>query len=99
MKAREISELSACRSAAAAIDNARAVPFDDRPQAGSVEASSVGVGATELDRRELTEEDMRRLVAAEMRELMQTAASLEGIRTDRSAELRAGAAALERVLN
>ncbi len=99
MKAKEVSELSACRSASAAIDNARAVPFDDRPQAGSVEASAVGVGATEVARRVLTEEDMRRVVAAEMRELMETAISLEGIRTDRSAQLRAGAEALERVLS
>lgn len=90
--------MSACRSASAAIDNARAVPIQDRPQAGSVQASAVGVGATDVDRRELTEEDMRQLVAAEMQELMETATSLESIRTDRSAELRAGAEALQRVL-
>lgn len=73
MRARDRDAVSVLRVALAAIDNAEAVPVTDPPGAGAPTAGGsagmatahLGAGAAETTRRELTEEQMRALVATE----------------------------------
>lgn len=67
MRARDREALSAYRIAAAAIDNAEALPTE--ASAGAIELSPVGVGAAEAPRRTLTEAEARAIVQAEIAEL------------------------------
>lgn len=66
MRARDADAVSAVRTALAAIDNAEAVPApaEQRLTSGSSHVA-VGAGATEVARQELSEEQMRAVVAAE----------------------------------
>ncbi|MCA2208106.1 GatB/YqeY domain-containing protein [Nocardia rosealba] len=72
MKARDRSAVSALRSALAAIDNAEAVDVGDA-KAGALEDSAVGLGAAEVRRRELTEDDIVEIVRHEINERRITA--------------------------
>lgn len=69
MRARDRDTVSALRSALAAIANAEAVPVEQSGPAVATSAdiagAAVGLGAAEAPRRDLTEEQMRDLVAAE----------------------------------
>ena len=67
MKQRDTALVSALRATLAALDNAGAVPTDD---VGSLalELSPVGVGARELARRELSDDEVERLVRTEIDE-------------------------------
>lgn len=69
MKARDTVAVPALRSALAAIDNAEAVtPATPVGKGLAIEQAPVGVGATEVSRRTLTEEDVERIVGAEVAE-------------------------------
>ncbi|KAF0847845.1 GatB/YqeY domain-containing protein [Nocardia caishijiensis] len=72
MKARDRGAISALRSALAAIDNAEAVDIGD-VRAGALEGSAVGLGAAEVRRRELTEDDVVEIVRREINERRITA--------------------------
>lgn len=70
MRARDTDAVSALRTALAAIDNAEAVPIEDEQRATGGSAHVVLTsGTAEVDRRELSEEQMRGLVAAEADDL------------------------------
>lgn len=76
MRARDKDAVAAVRSALAAIDNAEAVPVSSdaaapgRSTGGSADVATphVGVGAADVARRDLSEDDMRAVVAAEAQE-------------------------------
>ncbi len=97
MRARDKPVVAAIRSALAAIDNAEAVPLDpsdDRHRAGAVEASAVGVGAAEAERRVLTEGEVVAVVELEVRERMQAVAAVGEHSPERADAIRAEVAAL-----
>ena len=98
IKARDRHGLSALRCALSAIDNAEAVDVtaDDRAaRAGAIEASPVGLGVTEVARRQLTEAEVSAIVRAEIETRREAAAAFEASgHGDRAAELTAGADAL-----
>ena len=106
MKARDVAGVSALRTALAAVDNAEAVPgspdHDHEPgplAEGVIAGAAAGVGATEAARRELTEEQVTAVVAAEVAERRAAAADYGAAGHDeRAARLTAEADALDRVL-
>ncbi|POM26436.1 Yqey-like protein [Actinomadura rubteroloni] len=67
MKSRDRTAASVLRTTLAAIDNAGAVAVADAG-AQAVELTPVGVGATEVPRRDLTEDDVEKIVRAELAE-------------------------------
>jgi uncharacterized protein YqeY len=85
MQARDMPTVSLLRTTLGAIANAEAVDHADHP------------GRTEVARRELTEDDIRRIVEAERDELLGVATELEDIGADAGA-LFAQAAILQRYL-
>lgn len=97
MKRRDRVGLAACRSALGAIDNAESHGVA-APRAGAVEAAAVGVGAAEAARRELTEDDIRAVVTAEITERLAAADQLPSNVAAHAEKLRAEAAVLERLL-
>lgn len=97
MRARDADTLLAVRSAIAAIDNAEAVPVEAAPAAGAIENAAVGVGAAEAQRRVVPPTEQEALVRAEIDERIAAAERLRD-QPGRSAALRAGADALQRVL-
>ncbi len=68
MKARDREAVAALRSALARVSNAEAVHVDSVPRAGAIEQARVGAGAADAPRRELTEDDVRGIVEAEVAE-------------------------------
>lgn len=103
LKARDRAAIAALRSALAAIENAEAVPVDAPPAGTSgnehVAGASLGVGAAEAERRLLTEEQVREIVAAEVRERTEAAAEYQRLgQPETAARLQAEAAVLSRVL-
>ena len=100
MRARDTTAVSALRSALAALDNAEAV--DAGQPAGPAVAThphlagtTVGVGAAEVERRSLSEDEQRAVVQAEVDERLAAAAQFDlGGRPDRAERLRAEAAVL-----
>lgn len=102
MRERDKLAVSALRSGLSAIDNAEAIPTepmtygDDSPIAGA----SIGLGATEAARRELTLEDVRTLLKAEIEERQQAAIEIESAgHPDRAEDLRREVAVLTSVLS
>jgi uncharacterized protein YqeY len=94
MKARDRRTALALRSALAAIDNAEAVEIGD-VRAGAIELSPVGLGAAEVARRELTEDEVVAIVRGEVEERRAAAVAYEAAgRGDKAAELTAEADAL-----
>ena len=97
MKARDLVAVSAVRSCLSAIDNAEAVDVSLAPgaQAGAIAGAVVGVGAGDVDRRDLTEQDISGIVRAEITERESAAAQYEAIgQKDRAERLLAEAAVL-----
>ena len=85
------------RSALAAIANAEAVPVEDAPALtdGPIAGASVGLGATEAPRRELTEDEVRAIVERERQERLHAAEESEaGGLGEYAARLKTQAAAL-----
>lgn len=101
LKARERDVAAAFRSVLGAIDNAEAVaapeplPVGDSPVAGAVS----GLGAGDVARRALGEEDIVAIVVAELADLRDSADDYDGLgQAERAARLRAGADAIDAVL-
>ncbi|KUL36948.1 hypothetical protein ADL22_23760 [Streptomyces sp. NRRL F-4489] len=101
MRARDKAAVSALRSTLAALDNAEAVRVDASELRGvALETSPVGVGSTEVARRELSEADVVSVVRGEAEERLAAAAQLTApAHADRAARLREEAAVLLRFLN
>jgi uncharacterized protein YqeY len=103
LKARDRVAVAALRSAIAALENAEAVPTDQATDttAGNehVAGAPVGLGVTEADRQDLTESDVRAILAAEVRDRTTAADEYDGLgRPDQAARLRAEAEVLSRYL-
>ncbi|MHC5903017.1 GatB/YqeY domain-containing protein [Streptomyces sp. S6] len=98
MRAREKTAVSALRATLAALDNAEAVPVDASALRGqAIEQVPVGAGATEAERRVLgEEEDVVRIVRAEVEERLRAAEQVEG--TAHAGRLRDEAEVLLRFL-
>jgi uncharacterized protein YqeY len=96
MKARDRLAVGALRSTLAAIDNAEAVDTTAVPSGSlAIESSPAGVGAAEAERRALSDDDVARIVRAEVAD--REAAALEydrAGRAERAAALRAEAQVL-----
>jgi len=108
MRSRDAVAVSALRGALAAVGNAEAVdPADHEHLATSsstgsehVAGAQVGVGAAEVARRDLTERDVRQVVAAEAESRTADAAVLDAHgQADQAGRLRAEAAVLQEVLD
>jgi hypothetical protein len=111
MRSRDRLAVSALRSGLSALDNAEAVPTERSGHSGHsgnsvrvdgdspIAGAAVGLGATETARRELTAEDERALVVAEVAERREAAAEVEAAgHQDRAAELQHEADVLEAAL-
>lgn len=105
MRARDKPAVSALRAALAAIENAEAVDVGaPGPAAAAVAATTTsehiagavaGLGAAEVERRRLTDEDVIVVVVAEVARLDEAASEYEDLgRPDEAAELRQQAAVL-----
>jgi hypothetical protein len=103
MRARDRAAVSAIRSALAAVANAEAVPVEPRgnpPTAGPVAKSAVGLGAAEVARLELSEDDVRSILHAEVTAHLQAAEHLRSVgQAARVVELQAQVAALRPFLD
>lgn len=67
LKARDQAAVAALRSALAAIDNAHAVEAPPAPRTGGVVAGAVsGLGAGDVPRRQLSDDDIAAIVRAEV---------------------------------
>lgn len=97
-KARDTIRVSALRSALAAIDNAETPDIAPlTPTEGAVAGAVSGLGAAEVARKELTDGEIRAIVAAEITERHTVAEQLpEG--HERSRQLHAEAAVLEQLV-
>lgn len=103
LKARDRVAIAALRSTLAAIENAEAPPAH-QPAPGAVGSEHVagsvaGLGAAEVERRQLTEDDLRGIVRAEVDERAAAALEYERVgRTDLAQRVRAEAEVLGRYL-
>jgi uncharacterized protein len=103
MRARDVTAVSALRSALSAIGNAEAVdPGSGRPVGSGSEyfaGAAPGLGAGEAERRGLTEEEAIAIVRAEADEREAAAREYErGGRAEAAASLRRGAECLRAAL-
>jgi len=99
MKARDREAVAALRSALARVSNAEAVDVDSVPRAGAIEQARVGAGAADAPRRELTEDDVRGIVEAEVAEHDHAAQHFTDIgRPDVAARVAAQAEVLRELL-
>ena len=98
-KDRDATRVAALRSALSAIDNAEAVDVRlDAQSSETIAGGVVGLGAAEAARRELSDDEIRELVRAEVDERMTAAAAIDTTHTERAASLRAEAAVLTGLL-
>ncbi|MFD9962423.1 GatB/YqeY domain-containing protein [Amycolatopsis sp. NPDC058986] len=101
IKDRDRVAIAALRSALAAIENAEAIPVEQSQKVSGehVAGAAVGLGAAEVERRHLTEDDVREIVAREVGERTASAAEYERLgRGDDADRLRAEADVLGRYL-
>jgi uncharacterized protein YqeY len=101
MKARDSAALAALRSTVAAIANAEAVEATPtgHASAGPFAGAVDGLGAGEAPRRELTDTDVRMVVAREIADRRDAADTYDDLgQTQAASDLRAQAIALERYL-
>jgi len=96
MRQRDAALVALLRETLAALDNAEAVPgAGDDPGSLALEATPVGAGAREVARRELSDDDVERLVRGEIGERRDAAAVYERAgRPDEARRLREQADAL-----
>jgi uncharacterized protein len=96
MNARDAAAVAALRCAMSAVDNAEAVDRSHAPPPTSVIGDvRLGVGAAEVSRRELSEQDAVEIVRAEVTERIAAASEYERLgRAEQATRLRAEAAAL-----
>ncbi|NUS73443.1 MAG: hypothetical protein HOQ05_08570 [Corynebacteriales bacterium] len=101
MRSRDKVAVSVLRATLAALDNAQAMPLSEVELKGvALEHAPVGVGATEVARRELSERNAVDIVRAEAAERLEVAAQLTSpVHADRAAQLRAEAALLLSFVN
>ncbi|MFG1926013.1 hypothetical protein [Cryptosporangium sp. NPDC048952] len=102
MKLRDREALSVYRTALAAIANAEAVTAGAEHRAGAIEASAVGVGAAEVERRALTEPEIAEIVRHEITDRHATASTIRAATAAPAAaaeRLEREAALLEAVLD
>ena len=103
LKAKDRVAISALRSALAAIDNAEAVapePTATTATSEHVAGGAAGVGAAEVARKELTDADMRAVVAREHQERTEAAETYAQLgREADAARVRAEAEVLARHLS
>ena len=85
------------RTTLEAIANAEAVPLANQPRAGALEAAPGGVGATEVERRQLSEDQIIEIVRREAEE-RRLAAGVPGIAEATRAKLTRDADHLEALL-
>ena len=98
IKGRDRLSTSVLRATLGAIENAEAVPVDAATGAAAggtgslaIEATPLGVGAAEAARRELTEDDVRAIVRAEVAEREHAADTYDRAgRPEQVERLRAG---------
>jgi uncharacterized protein len=101
MKARDRVTVAALRSALAAIENAEAPPAPE-PVIGdaAIAGAALGVGATEAERRTLTDADLTSILDNEVRERATAAEEYDRLgHTDEATRLRAEADILSRYLS
>ncbi|MFN8194040.1 MAG: hypothetical protein U0R80_07100 [Nocardioidaceae bacterium] len=103
MRAREQGVVRVLRSTLAAVANAEAHPVDHSAPSssggGRIAGAVAGLGAAEVDRRELSPADVRAIIEAERDERLRGAADLEQRGAAEHADsLRADAGVLERYL-
>lgn len=75
MKDRDRDRMKVLRSVLGAIGNAEAQPVEDHPTSNDspIAGAALGLGAAEAERRVLTEDDVRRVIAAERDERLRAA--------------------------
>lgn len=101
MKARDKAATAAFRSALGIIDNAEAADLSHAPpaQAGHIAGGVAGLGAGEVSRQELADEELVTLLQQEVARWQATADHCERAgRTDDAERLRAEIAALTRLI-
>jgi uncharacterized protein YqeY len=96
MNARDAAAMAALRSAMSAVDNAEAVDRSYAPPPTRIVGDvRLGVGAGEVARRELSEQDVVEIVLSEVKERAAAADEYERLgRVEQATRLRAEAAAL-----
>jgi uncharacterized protein YqeY len=96
MKSRDRTATAALRATLAAIDNAEAVtPAEGTTGGLAIEQVPIGAGATEVERRTLTELEVEQIVRAELAERQTAADEYDRAgRSDRAEQLRAEARSL-----
>lgn len=110
-KDRDTARVSALQSALSAIDNAGAVPTAssgtaipvdidlDAPSSGKIAGGVVGLGAAEVERRQLSDTQIRELLRAEIDERLTAAEEFNaGGYAERATTLRTEAAELTNLL-
>ncbi|OZM78123.1 GatB/YqeY domain-containing protein [Pseudonocardia sp. MH-G8] len=98
LKARDRVATAALRSALAAIENAEAVPAEARPAEHGADRGGMatGPGATDVERRRLTEADLRVIVETEVQERSAAARRYQQLgRSDLAEQARAEAEVLD----
>jgi uncharacterized protein len=103
LKSRDMIAVSALRSALGALDNASAVPATPAPAASPssphIAGATAGVGATETERRRLSDEEVSAIVRAEVAERQAAARDYERTgHADRADRLRREAGVLASAL-
>lgn len=97
MRARDREAVGLYRTTLSAIANAEAVPIHVAPRAGAVEASTLGIGAADGPRRELTELMIRGVVESEIAE-RRAAADVPGVPAATRDQLMQGVSLLDGLL-
>jgi uncharacterized protein YqeY len=91
-RARDVHVVSALRVALAALENAEAVPSDS--VAGALEYAPVGAGATEAERRVLSDADELAVLDEEIASLHEAGRAFSSSAPDRAAAARRAAGTL-----
>ena len=94
---RDALRTSVLRSVLSAIDNAE-TPFGPVPSAGAIADSAAGLGVAEVTRRDLTDDEIRRLVQREIRDRLEAAEQIGSTQPERTVMLREEADALTAIL-
>ena len=101
-RAREAHVVAVLRETLAAIDNAEAPEITAAPAATStvIAGATEGLGAGEVNRRELSPHDVEAIVAREQRERQEAAASYDALgRTEEASVLRRQVAVLAAIVD
>jgi hypothetical protein len=89
-RARDAETVSTIRTALAALENAEAVPAHGRAS-GALEDAPVGAGATEAERRVLSDADERAVLDAEIASLHEAGSAYAGSVPERAGAVRRAA--------